>query len=234
MFAVSAHLFSRSAWPSLVATSSISSLSVRDLRAYSGLFKEVGLTVLQFKTLLSSRTLDWVDYDPNEVVELNGEYMHYLHTGHATCYSKHSLSIAERTQVSDRIFGDVQFAKALESRENKSNKKPCAMTKRASSMIAPRDSFLVDSNGASMLKISTTKLLQLMEHDDELFCSIQRLVLLCMQEKLSRSHEHQEIGQSCFNSDAMPSNSSSSIPNATPFVPAKIDDKLNCYQDWSI
>ena len=55
MLAISLHLFERSARPLLVAVCSVSSLSVRDRRAYSLLFEAVGLTVLQFKALLSSR-----------------------------------------------------------------------------------------------------------------------------------------------------------------------------------
>lgn len=237
MLAISTQMFLRSAWPLLLAIFSISSLSVRERRTYTRLFKVIGLTVLQFKTLLSSRTLDWIEYAPNESVELNGEYMHFLYSGDAaitvpsdkTCNNQGTSSVAESIQISSRIFGDVQFAKALEasSREKSKTKKSSKSKEKrmssmsqdtASSTVAPQDSFIVGSNGASMMSISTTRLMQLMENDDELVSSIQRLVRHCMQEKLSRSQVHQDIG---LNS-SVPNNSSSSIPNATHTAPANI------------
>jgi hypothetical protein len=83
MLAVSTHMFLCTAGPLISAIFSVPSLSVRDRRAYCLLFEAVGLSVLQFKTLLSSKTLDWVEYAPNEVVELNGEDMYFLYSGEA-------------------------------------------------------------------------------------------------------------------------------------------------------
>jgi len=57
MLAVSIHLFARSAAPLVSAVFSVTALSVRDYRAYALLFQAVGLSVLQFKSLLVSSTL---------------------------------------------------------------------------------------------------------------------------------------------------------------------------------
>ena len=63
-----------------------------------------------------------------------------------------------------------------------------------------------------MLRISTHKLLELMKNDNELSTSIQRLVLICMQEKLSSTLRGVQSGSS----------SSTSTPNATRVIPASI------------
>ncbi len=51
----------------------------------------------------------------------------------------------------------------------------------SSSQEASPSSCVVGSNGASVLRIFTPKLIKLMENNDELSITIQRLVLLCMQ-----------------------------------------------------
>mmetsp|Transcript_19210 Transcript_19210/g.35904 ORF Transcript_19210/g.35904 Transcript_19210/m.35904 type:complete len:367 (-) Transcript_19210:2707-3807(-) len=207
MLAVSTQMFLCSAGPLMSAIFSIPALSVRDREAYSLLFEAVGLSVLQFKTLLSSKTLDWVEYAPNELVELNGEDMYFLYSGEAAIpaatadgnntgnnknkinvdaaksidNSDHTISDEEALHVSNMVFGDVQFAKTLETFLNKNIKKK----NKSSSVVG--SSFIVGPNGASMMRISTSKLLRLMKNDNELYSSVQRLVLQCMQDKLSRT-----------------------------------------------
>jgi hypothetical protein len=202
MLVIAARLFIQSAWPLMMAALLTSSLSVRDRRAYALLFRTVGLTILQFKTLLASRTLDWIEYLPNESVELTGEYIYFLYSGDVTTpvtSNKTGTSndvvggadITHTSCVSDRIFGDIQFAKVLETsvynraRKNIKSDRKSRNQENSSSREASPSSCVVGSNGASVLRIFTPKLLKLMENDDELSITIQRLVLLCMQKKLS-------------------------------------------------
>ena len=202
MLVIAARLFIQSAWPLMMAALLTSSLSVRDRRAYALLFRTVGLTILQFKTLLASRTLDWIEYLPNESVELTGEYIYFLYSGDVTTpvtSNKTGTSndvvggadITHTSCVSDRIFGDIQFAKVLETsvynraRKNIKSDRKSRNQENSSSQEASPSSCVVRSNGASVLRIFTPKLLKLMENDDELSITIQRLVLLCMQKKLS-------------------------------------------------
>jgi len=216
MLVVSTHMFLCSAVPLISAIFSIPALSVRDREAYSLLFEAVGLSVLQFKTLLSSKTLDWVEYAPNEVVESNGESMYFLYSGEAAIptatasrnntgnnknnnsvdaaksigNSDHIISDGEPLYVSNMVFGDVQFAKMLETYLHKNTKKKSKSTENTTSAhptISAGSSFIVGPNGASMMRISTSKLLRLMKNDNELSSSVQQLVLQCMQEKLSRT-----------------------------------------------
>ena len=222
MLIVAAHLFIQSAWPLINAELSTSSLTVRDRRAYALMFRKVGLTILQFKTLLASGALDWIEYQPSESVILNGEYMYFLYSGEVTIpVSSNKIGddeyvIGTSTDiiapnisytgddivdpcVSYRVFGDIEFAMAMEESvyaKNKKNNKGLLgqldlgflnRQDKSSSNEVPPSSCIVGSNGASALRIFTPKLLKLMENDDELSRSIQRLVLLCMHKKLSRT-----------------------------------------------
>jgi len=217
LLVVAAHLFIQSAWPLIDAEFSEYSLTVRDLRAYALMFREVGLTILQFKTLLTSRALDWIECQPSESVLLNGEYMFFLYSGEVTIpvasnkIGDDEYVIGSRTDiiapnisytgdetvdpcVSYRVFGDIEFAMAMEASiydKTKTNSKSLLgflnrQIKSSSSKVPP-SSCIVGSNGASALRICTSKLLKLMENDDELSLSIQRLVLLCMHKKLCKT-----------------------------------------------
>ena len=247
MLAISTQLFLKSAAPLMLAVFS-SALSVRDRRTYSLLFEAVGLTILQFKSLIASKTLDWVEYEPNETVELDGEYMYFLYSGEAgkckdkkeaitlnigaSSSSRLSIQMTEKSsessiskreegsRIGNRIFGDVQFAEALEAaayeRTKKKSKKGTAkMTQETNSTSTSQArSFVVGSTGASMLRISTSKLLKLMKEDNELTNSIQRLVLLCMQEKLSKQEEGLKLTSTKAKTTRM--------PNATRVIPANV------------
>jgi hypothetical protein len=210
MLGILMRLLLGSAMPLVFAVFSISSLSVRDRRTFSLLFESVGLTVLQYKTLLASTTLDWIQYEADTSVELDGSFMYFLYSGEATTQlavtsnkedtfdtSVESIrSDAKLLGASNRIFGDVQFAAALESLVYKKTTKSCKSDKKAQSQVVVPDGnstavaesrIVVGSQGASMLRISTDKIIKLMKNDNELTSSIQRLVSVSMQEKLRSS-----------------------------------------------
>ena len=175
MLGILMRLLLGSAMPLVFAVFSISSLSVRDRRTFSLLFESVGLTVLQYKTLLASPTLDWIQYEPNTSVELDGLYMYFLYSGEATTQlavignNKDTLdtsvesirSNAKLLGVSNRIFGDVQFAAALESLVYKKTTKRSKNDKKSRSQVLPdgnstavaESRFVVGPQGASMLRI---------------------------------------------------------------------------------
>ena len=239
MLAISTQLFLKSAAPLMLAAFS-SSLSVRDRRAYYLLFEAVGLTILQFKSLIASKTLDWVEYEPNETVEI-GEYMYFLYSGEAgdkkeaitlnmgaSSSSRLSIQMTEKssdssTRISNRIFGDVQFAEALEAAASEKTKKTSKSKKGKANMkqgtnstsTSQARSFVVGSTGAVMLRISTSKLLKLMKDDNELTNSIQRLVLLYMQERLNKQEEGLKLS---YKTKAK----TTRMPNATRVIPANV------------
>ena len=194
MLAFSTQSFIRSARPIISASMiSNSTLTVRDRKAYSLLFDIVGLSTLQFKTLLSSNVLEWKELDADEEIELNGD-IYWLYSGGlrgaGDCLNSPSKSI------SSRIFGEVHFARKLQDSLHITTSKKNKIKKvEESTEMAPEDyssnstllrKIHAGQDGAVLLRISTTKLLELMNDDNELSVSVQRLVLLCMQEKLSR------------------------------------------------
>ena len=190
MLAVSTHMFLRSAWPLILAYFSSTALTIRDRRAYTHLFYVVGLTVLQFRTLLASRTLEWIEVSPKEKVELNGEYVYWLYSGEA-CGNKNHIDedpgdSSKRDCRFSRIYGEVHFAKALEA-SMYGNKNKDINKKTTTAASSGHGTVVAGSDGAIFLRISTSKLLDLMKNDDQLAGSIHRLVLLCMQEKLSKA-----------------------------------------------
>ncbi|KAL9187753.1 hypothetical protein ACHAXT_006131 [Thalassiosira profunda] len=189
MLVVSTRLFFQSAWPVILAMSSVSALTVRERRTYALLFEAVGLSVLQFKTLLASSTLEWVDYEAQDKIELDGAYMYFLYKGEAGSASVASNETSHGQGIIDRVFGDVQFAKALESSAKTKTKSKSKSGKKEATASSSAKTVAIGPSGASMLRMSTSKVLELMENDNELSSSVQRLVLLCMQERLSRTQE---------------------------------------------
>ena len=173
-----------------LAAASKTNLSVRDRKAYSQLFSEVDLTVLQFKTLLTSDTLEWIELNDGEQVDLDGEYMYWLYSGEISSSLQESKSDTDdSSSLSHRIFGEIHFAKALEvSRStNKKSSKSNKVKSAEDSSSTVNETLTAGSDGAVMLRMSTPKLLKLMHHDDQLYDSINGLVLSSMQEKLTRT-----------------------------------------------
>lgn len=200
MLTLSTHVFVRSAWPVLSAALSRTTLSVRDRRAFARLFGRVDLSVLQFKTLIASGTLKWVELKRDDRIELNGENMYWLYSGEVTSSlqesgvgtSGTSADGSSSSRFGHRVFGELHFAKTLEeSRLGDKKTKPFSKSNQVkddtdSTAAAVNETLTVGREGTVMLQISTPKLVQLMKHDDQLCRSMNRLVLSCMQEKLTR------------------------------------------------
>ncbi|KAL7465937.1 hypothetical protein ACHAXS_006240 [Conticribra weissflogii] len=198
MLMVSIQLFVKSVWPVLHAALSQTQLTVRDRRAYTEVFDTVGLTILQFRTLLASQTIVWEELEFGEEVELESDLC-FLYSGQVAdasavhCSSNSNCNTSSTSKIGSRIFGEVPFSKAMEeAMYKKKNKKssitPSNSSPSSSSLSSPLGKLTAcGPNGAILLRISTPKLLQLMNDDDQLAASMHRLVLLSMQEKLSRA-----------------------------------------------
>jgi len=115
MLAISTHMFLCSAGPLMSAIFSIPALSVRDREAYSLLFEPVVVSVLHFKTLLSSKTLDWVEYAPNEVVELNVEDVYFLYSGEA---ATPAANAASNNTGNNKDNNNVDTAKSISNSDH--------------------------------------------------------------------------------------------------------------------
>jgi hypothetical protein len=161
------------------------------------------MSMLQFKTLLTSQTLEWVQLGSNEEIELNGEYIYWLYSGETSSSIPGDCN-STSSSISSRIFGEVHFAMKLQEPLHTASKKK-SKVKKVESREVPEAVDLKQrklyagrgGDGAVLLRISTSKLLELMNDDNELSMSVQRLVLLCMQEKLTRScFEEEDIKNS--------------------------------------
>ncbi len=196
MLALSTRSFVKSVRPMMAAVTSNSTLTVRDRKAYSLLFDIIGMSVLQFKTLLTSKTVEWVQLGPNEEMQLDGEFIYWLYSGETSSSIEDCNSTSN--SISSRIFGEVEFARKLQeplhtaSKKKKKSKVKVEEFQEVASKSKPKR-IHVGKDGAVLLRISTSKLLELMSDDAELSASIQSLVLLCMQEKLTRSSEEDEM-----------------------------------------
>lgn len=65
MLGISITLLSRTAFPLLLSSEFATTLSFQDLVLYASLFRPVGVSLLQFRTLLSMEVLEWVELGPN-------------------------------------------------------------------------------------------------------------------------------------------------------------------------
>jgi hypothetical protein len=200
MLALSTRSFLRSVSPMIAVAASNSTLTVRDRKAYSLLFDIIGMSMLQFKTLLTSKTLEWVQLGPNEEIQLNGEYMYWLYSGEMSSSIPGDCNSTSNS-ISNRIFGEVHFAWKLQEQLHTASKKK-SKKKVEPTEVAPeafeskKRKIYAGRDGAVLLRISTPKLLELMNDDNELCVSVHRLVLLCMQEKLTRSCEEKDMKNS--------------------------------------
>ena len=81
--------------------------------------------MLQFKTLLSSKTAEWVQLGSHEEIVMNGEYIYWLYSGE-TSSSIPTEDCREYTtsklSLSSRIFGEIHFAITLQESLSKKNK----------------------------------------------------------------------------------------------------------------
>lgn len=92
MLGISISLLSRTAFPLLLSSDLVDTLSFQDLVLYKSLFRPVGVSLLQFRTLLSMKVLEWVDLGPNvtlptgssdssTVDESVDQYIYWLYNG---------------------------------------------------------------------------------------------------------------------------------------------------------
>ena len=176
MLFVSIHLFLQSVGPQIIALLKSPSLSVRDRRVYSKLFDPAGVSALQYKTLLASRAIEWVDcHNSSTYLDLNGDFMYFRYIG---AVAEDASRVREPTGRSQNFFGELQFARSLEERSKKRS------VSKSDKMSPTSNSTLHAEQGSSLLRLSSSKILQLMENDDELSTAVPKLVLKSMQEKL--------------------------------------------------
>lgn len=191
MLAISFSSFVKSAYPMIRA--SRESTSFRDRRTYHALFANVGVSWLQFKSVIST-ACDWTSVEAGDAIamsEQEHEFIYWLYSGEVSVVSNNetilqhvarkSCAPRHKDKNASGLLGELRFARALEEKK----------TRRASrvsddgSLYFRNNTILAGPSGATLLRINTSKLTALMDHDDQLADSIHCLLFTGIQEQLS-------------------------------------------------
>jgi hypothetical protein len=130
MLGISISLLSRTAFPLLLSPKFAATLSFQDLVLYASLFRPVGVSLLQFRTLLSMKVLEWVELGPNSTLPTGSsdasavdksvdQYIYWLYNGDTKIIIQWSNTIVHY-QLKRRRGKPVLQAKNIGENSNES------------------------------------------------------------------------------------------------------------------
>jgi len=104
MLGISISLLSRTVFPLLLSPKFMATLSFQDLVLYASLFRPVGVSLLQFRMLLSMKVLEWVELGPNRTLPTSSsdasavdksvdQYIYWLYNGDTKMIIQRSSTI---------------------------------------------------------------------------------------------------------------------------------------------
>jgi hypothetical protein len=167
---------------------------------YRQLFEPVGVNFIQFRSMVAT-CIDWEILDPGSQIVCENEdpsaegpvYLYWLYEGDVigayegnlwTHIERHSgKSIDDPSAVG--LLSDMKFLYSLDLKEKKKKNSNAVVIKY------PMATFHVGQMGATLMRIESDALYELMEHDEHLEASIRQLLLKSLQRKvglLLRSH----------------------------------------------
>lgn len=202
MLTVSASLLIKSCMPMLPAL--LTTTSYREKRAYHALFRKFGLSWLQFKMVMAFAS-EWVEVPANGQPDAEGGYVYWLQKGEAELVVnditvQHVVASSSSSgQLS--ILGELDFARHLQERKQSKktkNKQDEQATKNGDEdtssttdhhQATTASKIKAGPSGATLLRIDTAKLLNLMDDDDQLADGIRSIIFAGMQEKLAQVME---------------------------------------------
>jgi hypothetical protein len=166
---------------SLRTTMSIRSVQTtfQDRRVYVRTFSQVGMTWLQYKTMIAAVVIDWINIDGGEIISseesppncARQECFFIVHKGSATVLCQGQVL---EQAISPSLLGEMRFARQLDGHEESTNDYD----------DLPRMTITAGDEGATLLRIQSSKLLELMQKDKKLANSIRSLIVKGMQDKL--------------------------------------------------
>lgn len=169
MMAISAASLSKSLQP-VVANGALNQpATFHEKKAYSVFKKHANMPWLQYKKMLA-KAADWIDLDQYESVEDkvddhdDGNFLYLVARGDAFDLDVDSSSLG--------LMGTLNLADKIKHGNNNTN--------NPAQICAPR----AGASGAKLLRIDTTKLLDLMKTDEVMAESVKSIVFADMQEKL--------------------------------------------------
>lgn len=183
MMAISAASLTKSLQP-VVANGALNQpATFHEKKAYSVFKKHANMPWLQYKKMLAEAA-DWIDLDQYEGVEDkvddhdDGNFLYLVARGDAfdLDVDSSSLGLMGTLNVADKIKHGNKNTNTTDPASSDQNKNANA-GRRPAQVCAPRA-------GAKLLRIDTTKLLDLMEADEVMAESVKSIVFADMQEKL--------------------------------------------------
>ena len=210
MLIVSAALFAQSAFP-MIATglsslvpikdkmvddesSSSSSSKWKNRYAFHHLFRQLGVSLLQFRYMTSMGAIDWIDVKPNETLiddQDETEYLYWVYRGSTELSFGNDESVTFVDCYNDEKFvgllPDMKFLCQLDKKKMKHKKGTVASSSlnMPSSCQYPQATIKAGGpNGARVMRLHKKKLQQLMETDNKLSDSIHALMVNGMQREL--------------------------------------------------
>jgi hypothetical protein len=148
-------------------------------RVYVRTFSQVGMTWLQYKTMIAAVVIDWINIDGGEIISseesppncARQECFFIVHKGSATVLCQGQVL---EQAISPSLLGEMRFARQLDGHEESTNDYD----------DLPRMTITAGDEGATLLRIQSSKLLELMQKDKKLANSIRSLIVKGMQDKL--------------------------------------------------
>lgn len=210
LMGASLFLLWRSAAPIVQARNT--ELSELDCDVFEQCFKPVGVTLLQFKTMKATGCFEWITCSPGTVLvdendDIDWQYLYWQYEGEVIrSFRGNVFSIADRANgknIDDRnasgLFGDMRFLSKLDEQEEalalKLQGRKIKNEKDAEKETVPNElsksppnypyaTTTIGSREATLLRIDSNKLFDLMENDQRLDSSIRRLLLKSLQRKI--------------------------------------------------
>lgn len=143
--------------------------TLRDRKCFASLFRPAGLDWMQYKWLHAVGALEWKELRPGAIVTATDD--------HELCWLYRSEVLVQREDntvqtinpTTCRLLGDLAFA---------------APTKASSRLSVPKMTASAGADGATVLRMDTSKLKKLMEGDRALDRGIRNILFEGMQEQL--------------------------------------------------
>lgn len=198
MLGISVQLLIKSLLPIMTAVSE--PLTVQDKRTYVRLFRPAGVSPLQFRAA-SKAAFEWVDYEPEAMIyrsNPNGQCFTNVECDEDGCFFwlyhgdvtvslndvvvenlNRRRGISAKGQNEVGLLGDVEYSDVLKYKKRSEPKRPDAQDG-----TTYQETIKAGDQGATLLKIKTSKLTELMDNDEELSESIQMIVLKDIQHKI--------------------------------------------------
>jgi hypothetical protein len=198
MLALSAKQF-MSSWCRIRGSSQkYSDVSFRERVAYQLFFSPVGVSWLQFRSLVAS-CVDWVEVQPNETLETinqNGEQVVYwLYNGQVAV--RHRADSPLMQEMHHRRGKPVGRKVSTEdSKLDRKSTKEFGLLAGPGALAALADFGVVEDGageslhlmvgdmGATMMRVNVAKLRELMDDDEKIDKTVRNLVLLSMRSKM--------------------------------------------------